>query len=85
MTRFNLDLGIEPDKIIKKYVAILTQMGIKDVADYHDISGTLAIAGLFGFLLMLRGKLQFGYIYGCGLTGCVGMWFLINLLTKRGV
>ena len=82
---YRLDLGIEPDKIIKKYIAILTQMNIKEVADYHDISGTLAIAGLFGFLLLLRGKLQFGYIYGCGLTGCVGMWLLINLMTKRGV
>ena len=81
----NLDLGIEPDKICKKYKAILTQMGIKEVADYDDMSGTLFIAGMFGFLLMLRGKIQFGYIYGCGLTGCMLMCLLINLLTKKGV
>ena len=60
-------------------------MNIKEVADYDDMSGTLFIAAIFGFLLLLRGKIQFGYIYGCGLTGCMGMCLLINLLTKKGV
>lgn len=79
------DLGIEPAKILKKYKAILTQMGIKEVVDYDDMSGTLFIFALFGTLLLFRGKIQFGYIYGCFLTGSIVMYSLINLLTKKGV
>lgn len=28
--------------------------------------------------------MHFGYIYGFGLTGCLGLYFIINLLSKRG-
>ena len=27
--------------------------------------------------------MQFGYIYGFGLTGCLGIYFIINLMSKR--
>jgi hypothetical protein len=40
---------------------------------------------IFGFLLLLGGKIQFGNIYGCGLSGCFGICVLINLLTKKEV
>ena len=60
-------------------------MGIKEVADYDDMSGTLLVFAVFGFMLLLRGKIQFGYIYGFGVTGCFLMCLLINLLTKKGV
>ena len=61
-------------------------MGIKDAACLEDdMAGTLLIAGLFGTLLFMQGKIYFGYIYGCGLTGCTLLFLLINLLTGRGV
>ena len=28
--------------------------------------------------------MQFGYIYGFGLTGCVGIFLIINLLSQKG-
>ena len=30
-----------------------------------------------------KGKVQFGYIYGFGLSGCVGIYFIINLMSKK--
>lgn len=50
-----------------------------------DMAGTLLVCVMFGVLLMLRGKIEFGNIYGLGLTGCGAICLLINLLTKRGV
>ena len=65
---------------------ILTQRGFDcELAKEHDMAGTLVIIGVFGFLLMLRGKIEFGNIYGFGLCGCFAICALINLLTKRGV
>ena len=61
-------------------------MGIKEAACLEDdMAGTLVVAGLFGSLLFLQGKIYFGYIYGCGLIGCTLLFMLINLLTGRGV
>lgn len=42
------------------------------------------MAILFGAFLTLKGRLEFGNIYGFGLTGCLGIYMIINLLSKRG-
>lgn len=55
------------------------------VAAEDDMTGTFIICVAFALLLLLRGKIQFGNIYGFGLTGCAAICLLINLLTKRGV
>lgn len=79
-------MGIEPDKILKKFIQILTQRGLdSDLAKEEDMAGTLLICVIFGTLLMLRGKIEFGNIYGFGLCGCFVIYTLINLLTKKGV
>ena len=31
------------------------------------------------------GKLQFGYIYGIGVVGCLAMYALLNLMSMTGV
>ena len=31
------------------------------------------------------GKIHFGYIYGFGSLGCLGIWFVLNLLSQSGV
>jgi len=46
----------------------------KEVVDDADLAGPLLVAILFGTILLLRGKVQFGYIYGFGLTGCLGIF-----------
>ena len=58
---------------------------MEKVAAVDDMTGTFIIIVVFGILLMLRGKIQFGNIYGFGLTGCGAICLLINLLTKKGV
>ena len=55
------------------------------VAAEDDMTGTFIICVALALLLLLRGKIQFGNIYGFGLTGCAAICLLINLLTKRGV
>ena len=46
----------------------------KEIVEDADLSGPLMIAILFGTILLLRGRVQFGYIYGFGLTGCIGIF-----------
>ena len=48
------------------------------------MAGPVMVAVLFGLSLLLRGRVEFGNIYGFGLTGCIAIYFLINLLSKRG-
>lgn len=31
------------------------------------------------------GKIQFGYVYGISALGCLGMYFLLNLMSVTGV
>lgn len=80
-------------KVKSKLLSVLTQRGIKENAEYDDMAGPLLVGVIFGFLLLCvrfiakqeqRGKVQFGYIYGFSLTGCFGLYFIINLLSKRG-
>ena len=48
------------------------------------MAGPIVVAVLFGLSLLARGKVEFGNIYGFGLTGCVGIFMIINLLSKQG-
>jgi hypothetical protein len=52
-----LELGIEPDKIRAKFLAILTQTSIDKVAAEDDMAGTILVCVMFGILLMFRGKI----------------------------
>lgn len=80
-----LELGIKPEEIKKKFLAILTQRGFKEVTTYEDMAGAMFVLFLFGILLLCRGTYQFGNIYGAGSSGCVSIFLIINLLTKKGV
>lgn len=70
---------------MKKFIAIMTQRGLDKVASEDDMSGTILVCVVFGILLLFRGKIYFGSIYGFGLFGCASLFALINLLVKRGV
>merc|ERR1740138_1640140 len=56
----------------------------EDLLTDADLSGPLVICLALGCALLLAGKLQFGYIYGLGATGCVGICMLINVMSQRG-
>jgi hypothetical protein len=45
------------------------------------LSGPLVFLLCFGFALVLKGKAQFGFIYGLGMTGCGSIWLLLNLMS----
>jgi len=46
-----------------------------------DLAGPLVFCLVLGVLLLFTGKVHFGYIYGFGLTGCVLMYIILNLLS----
>lgn len=51
-----------------------------------DLAGPIVLCCALGFTLLLTGKMHFGYIYGFGAAGCVGMYTLLNLMSEaRGM
>ena len=69
----------------KKLLAVLTQRGLAEegIASYNDMMGPLLILVVFALSFLLRGRIEFGNIYGFGLTGCIGLYGLINLMTRQ--
>uniref|UniRef100_A0A0R3RS28 Protein YIPF n=1 Tax=Elaeophora elaphi TaxID=1147741 RepID=A0A0R3RS28_9BILA len=76
------ELGINFSHIRQKTFAVLNPVGsvAPDVIADQDLAGPLVFCLLFGAALLLHGKIQFGYIYGIGALGCVGMYALLNLM-----
>jgi protein YIPF5/7 len=83
------ELGIHMDHIMAKTRAVVLPFqrfgGNMDatVIQDADLYGPLALALLLGGELLLSGKIQFGYIYGFGLFGCVSMTVMLNLMTPK--
>jgi len=48
-----------------------------------DLAGPLFLALLLGGELLCAGKLQFGYIYGLSLFGCLAMTVILNLMSPE--
>ncbi|KAK0411014.1 hypothetical protein QR680_005432 [Steinernema hermaphroditum] len=79
------ELGINFDHIQQKTLAVLNPLGAASaevIAD-QDLAGPLVFCLLFGASLLLHGKVHFGYIYGIGGLGCVGMYALLNLMAAE--
>ncbi|KAL0489091.1 hypothetical protein AKO1_009038 [Acrasis kona] len=60
---------------------------LRHILDDMDLAGPLLFCLALGFVLLLRGKLHFGYIYGVGTVGCIGVYLLLNLMCgeKRNI
>uniref|UniRef100_A0A7S0W2L3 Protein YIPF n=1 Tax=Hemiselmis tepida TaxID=464990 RepID=A0A7S0W2L3_9CRYP len=91
------ELGIDFSKIYQKTVSVLNPM-VKVTEDMmytrnqegklepdNDLAGPILIALMLGASMMLRGKLQFGSIYGLGVVGCTSLWLVMTLMSKRGI
>lgn len=81
------ELGINPGHILEKTRSVLNPLRTTDASILQDtdLAGPIVFCVMFGFILLLTGKVSFGYIYGIGLIGCVGMYFLLNMMSVAGV
>lgn len=78
------ELGINFNHIKDKTLAVLNpiQKDINpDIMTDLDLAGPILFVLLFGTLLLLSGKVQFGYIYGVGLFGIVSLHYLFKLMS----
>jgi len=72
---------------VEKTLSVLNPFRHTDAAILRDtdLAGPVVFCVLFGFILLLSGKVHFGYIYGIGVLGCLGMCFLLNMMSVSGV
>jgi len=83
------ELGVDFAQIWHNASAVLLNP-IKPINDQHileetDLVGPLLFLFLFGVCLLMHGKVHFGYVYGFGAVGCLGMWTLMNLMSPQGI
>ncbi|KAJ2827743.1 hypothetical protein FBU31_003092 [Coemansia sp. 'formosensis'] len=81
------ELGINFQHIKSKTLAVLNPFKPIDTEIYDDadMAGPLLFILVLGTFLLLSGKSQFGYIYGVGLLGTVGIWAILNLMSQGGI
>lgn len=87
------ELDINLPHIYEKSLAVLNpfhQFSPDHTKDAHmmddaDLAGPLMYCFIFGMLLLLAGKSQFGYVYGVGLFGVVLIYLLLNLMSEGGI
>ncbi|KAF8554691.1 Yip1-domain-containing protein [Imleria badia] len=81
------ELGINFSHIRAKSMTVLNPLQQVDehIMDDADLAGPLLFFFLFGMLLLLSGKPQFGYIYGFGLLGSMSIYTLLNLMSDKGI
>ncbi|CAG0905417.1 unnamed protein product, partial [Cyprideis torosa] len=81
------ELGINPEHIMQKTLAVLHPFKKTDatILQDTDMAGPIAFGLAFGAFLLISGKVHFGYIYGIGLVGCLGIYFLLNMMSIQGI
>lgn len=81
------ELGINFEHIYRKTICVLNPVLKPDdsIINDADLSGPLVFGIAYGFSLLLHGKIQFGYVYGLSVLGCVCMYSLLNLMSDGGV
>ncbi|KAG8463212.1 hypothetical protein KFE25_011209 [Diacronema lutheri] len=84
------ELGINLAHIAAKTKAVLKPYGGRtsvpaEFLQDSDLAGPLGFCLVLGTVLLLKGKVSFGSIYGCGAVGCGGMYAVLNLLSHTGI
>ena len=81
------ELGINISHIRTKSLAVILPVRYakqaidRNLMEDSDMAGPIAFAILLALELLLAGRIQFGYIYGFGLFGCLAMTLIINLMS----
>lgn len=79
------ELGINFSHIKGKTLTVLNPFNKNispDIMKDSDLAGPILFVLLFGILLLLAGKVQFGYIYGVGLFGIISLHYLFKLMSN---
>uniref|UniRef100_A0A6G1SB28 Protein YIPF n=1 Tax=Aceria tosichella TaxID=561515 RepID=A0A6G1SB28_9ACAR len=82
------ELEINLEQIRQKTWAVLTFKSLNDhknILQDPDLAGPLTFLLTFGFLLLLSGKIQFGYIYGLGTLGCLIIHSVVYLVAAKNI
>ncbi|KAK6456959.1 uncharacterized protein RJT20DRAFT_36102 [Scheffersomyces xylosifermentans] len=77
------ELGINFQHIKDKTLTVLNPFNkniTSDIMADSDLAGPIIFVLLFGTLLLLAGKVQFGYIYGVGLFGTISLHYLFKYM-----
>lgn len=78
------ELGINPDHIIKKTLAVLIPTrDVKELAHDSDMAGPIAFCLALGTLLMASGELHFSIIYTFFLFGSFAIYVVLNLMAQN--
>ncbi|EGR33339.1 Yip1 domain protein [Ichthyophthirius multifiliis] len=78
------DLGIDLQSIKQRILIVLKiKQCDKQYLEDTDLAGPILFGFILGFLLMLSGKLHFGYIYGFGISGTIGIYCIMNFLSRN--
>jgi len=79
------ELGINVEHIVMRMKGVAFFKAVnQEILEDLDLSGPLAIIMALGTCLLLAGKITFSYVYGFGVSGCVLIWALINLMSQKG-
>ncbi|XP_053993052.1 protein YIPF7-like [Hylaeus volcanicus] len=78
------ELGIHPENVWEKTKSVLLfrkidQSLLQDV----DMCGPVFIAACLCCCSLLAGKINFEYIYGLNVTGSIGVFLLLNLMSQK--
>lgn len=79
------ELGINFSHIKTKTLAVLNPFNksiTSETMSDSDLAGPILFVMLFGILLLLAGKVQFGYIYGVGVFGSLSLHYLFRLMSN---
>eukprot|EP01057_Protomagalhaensia_wolfi_P002426 Protomagalhaensia_wolfi_Nauph_80__2425@NODE_2601_length_1042_cov_49_602193_g2036_i0_p1_GENE_NODE_2601_length_1042_cov_49_602193_g2036_i0NODE_2601_length_1042_cov_49_602193_g2036_i0_p1_ORF_typecomplete_len221_score27_63Yip1/PF04893_17/3_3e05_NODE_2601_length_1042_cov_49_602193_g2036_i0332994 len=80
------ELGIYPGDICRRMVSVLLCKSLEhDLLAQLDMSGPTMILLSLGCMLLLAGKIHFGYIYALSTCGSFGLWILLNLMSKKSL
>uniref|UniRef100_A0A1B0FNV9 Protein YIPF n=1 Tax=Glossina morsitans morsitans TaxID=37546 RepID=A0A1B0FNV9_GLOMM len=79
------ELGINPNQIFQKTLAVLNPMRAvhQQILQDTDMAGPLVFCLALGGFLLLNGKVTFSYIYGIGVMGCIGFYVLLTLMASQ--
>ncbi|ODQ51834.1 Yip1-domain-containing protein [Saitoella complicata NRRL Y-17804] len=81
------ELGVNFGHVKMKTLIVLNPFGFieQGIMDDSDLAGPILFCLLFGTFLLLSGKIQFGYIYGLALLGCVSLHTIFSLMATNSV